>query len=284
MFRGGTRIATVAAGTQGTFDDTTFEAGQNLSYVVWTTGASGQLLKASNAATTYVPPRPTPPAPPTTPAGVTAESTPATPLLQSAVSLTDEGIKLTFVGQGHVPARFNIYRSADGVMEGGPMVMQWQGGTYTDRSAIPGVEYTYAVSAVNGDFESPLSGTQAATYDPGEQAPLPTPRVTDGLDTDGKLSAYVSWPAVPGVDTYTLYIRTPQADGSTLTQVHGGLVRTFYVDHDVPRADWGDRIYSLVPLGPDLPPSPVPPPPPTGGGGDGAGGDGAGGGGGGTGG
>ena len=115
---------------------------------------------------------------------------------------------------------YRVYRH-DGEGSGATQVGSTSNASFVDRTAIPGVAYSYSVSAVNSAGEGPQSGTVTATIPLSE----PTGVAATSNLTDGVL---VSWAAVNGATHYRV-ARAASADGEK-TELGSWQVGTSYND------------------------------------------------------
>ena len=151
-----------------------------------------------------------------------------------AVASQSTGVVLTWnVATG--ASSYKVYRAESG--GAASVVGTVDVTTFTDKTATPGVTYSYSVTAVNGAGESARSSTVTAML------PLSAPTgVTATSDrTDGVV---ISWQRVAG-DTRTTYYRVSRATSETGTKTDVGSWTTgnTYMDNP-PNA--GTRYYYFV--------------------------------------
>lgn len=80
-----------------------------------------------------------------------------------------------------------------------------------DSHPYGGTTYYYVVSAVNPSGESPKSVPASAATPAPTAAPAAPGSVTAALGVPGKV--HLSWPAVPGADSYIIYRSTASGSG-----------------------------------------------------------------------
>ena len=144
---------------------------------------------------------------------------PSAPTGLSIVSQTSEGIVLSWTAVPEASA-YKVYRAISGGTAA-PLGLT-EATQFTDRTAMPGVSYTYWVSAVNGVGESDLSASSVTGMIP-LGAPVGVRATTDR--TDG---VSVSWNALAGATHYRVS-RATSATGAK-TDLGAWQTGTAYVD------------------------------------------------------
>ena len=144
---------------------------------------------------------------------------PSAPTGLSIVSQTSEGIVLSWTAVPEASA-YKVYRAISGGTAA-PLSLT-EATQFTDRTAMPGVSYTYWVSAVNGVGESDLSASSVTGMIP-LGAPVGVRATTDR--TDG---VSVSWNALAGATHYRVS-RATSATGAK-TDLGAWQTGTAYVD------------------------------------------------------
>lgn len=124
----------------------------------------------------------------------------------SVVSATAAGVSLKWTAASGA-ASYKVYRSmGDGTAEAVGTTTET---TYVDESAIPGVRYTYSVTAVNGVGESAATAAVAAAI----ALSAPTGVTATQTRTDG---VRVAWNAVNGATHYRVARATSASGAKTL--------------------------------------------------------------------
>ena len=132
-----------------------------------------------------------------------AATKPAAPMWALLDDVTADGIIIRWSAVAGA-ASYKVYR--DDVLLGTHPVGGSFDTTYTDKTAIPGVTYSYSVSAVNGAGEGPRSSPAVTAVIP---LPLPTGVTATSDRTDG---VSVLWSAVNGATHYRV-ARAESEDG-----------------------------------------------------------------------
>jgi uncharacterized protein (DUF1800 family)/fibronectin type 3 domain-containing protein len=151
-------------------------------------------------------------------------ATPVAPTVGAPVATASAGNATVTVSWGAITgaATYNVYRATIAGGQGNtPLATGITGTSFTDTGLINGTTYFYKVTAVGAGGESARSNEVSATpVAPALAAPVASA-------TPGNTTVTVSWGAVPGATTYTIY-RATTSGGQGNTPLVTGVTGTSF--------------------------------------------------------